>query len=251
MKVMLMAKTQLCTKYQLEHTLEPFGAAEATDNQQIALTAIRNCYSPLPPSEILWQEGAKYFGDDGAKGKRLFNHIARSGHTSTLEHIHFVFIIEDISRAALAQLTRHRHYGFSVKSQRYVKYGSEDKTSGFDYVTPTFRNTTAVHYAQTGVSGVSWGHAEDVYRSAMESAQEYYDKLREAGVPAEDARMVLPNAATTHIVMSGNLRTVLEFYSKRREGSGAQWEIAQLAETMRELVEDEEPWTKDFFEVNM
>lgn len=28
MKVMLMAKTQLCTKYQLEHTLEPFGAAE-------------------------------------------------------------------------------------------------------------------------------------------------------------------------------------------------------------------------------
>lgn len=161
--------------------------------------------------------------------------IVKSGHTSTLEHINFTFIIEDVSRALMAQLTRSRHMGFSIKSQRYVRYGSRDKVGGFDFVkAPSLDNND---------------EAEIIFYQAMYEAQKHYDELRAAGVPAEDARSVLPNAATTQIVMSCNLRAVLEFYQKRRTGKGAQWEIAELAEKIRELVEQEEPWTKNFFEV--
>lgn len=205
------------------------------NNEVTALTAIRNCYSPLKPSEIIDAEGEKYFGNGGAESSRLFNMIVNSKHTSTLEGISFVFIIEDVSRALMAQLTRSRHMSYSIKSQRYVKYGSRDKSGGFDFVkAPSLDNND---------------EAEMIFFQAMHEAQKYYDELRAAGVPAEDARSVLPNAATTHIVMSCNLRAVLEFYQKRRMGGGAQWEIATLAEKIRELVEQEEPWTKSFFEV--
>ena len=41
-----------------------------------------------------------------------------SGHESILEHVSFTFRIEGLSRAALAQLTRHRLASFDVQSQR-------------------------------------------------------------------------------------------------------------------------------------
>ena len=45
-----------------------------------------------------------------------------SGHRSVLEHVSFTFQAIGISRACLAQLTRHRLVSFSVESQRYVNY---------------------------------------------------------------------------------------------------------------------------------
>lgn len=244
MNVILMAKTQLTTQFFLDY-MPPVPVEEwATDNEYIALTAVRNCYSHLNPSEILYSEHDRYFKDKENGSQRLFKQIASSKHTSTMEHIHFTFIVEDISRAALAQLTRHRHFGFSVKSQRYVKHGSKDKTGGFGYVTPKSIKDGIRQLEPFGKE-----RTKDIYDDAMKQLQRAYDMLREAGVPAEDARNVLPNAATTHIIMSGNLRTILEFYGKRQKGRGAQAEIAELAETMRELVEESEPWTKDFFEV--
>ena len=46
--------------------------------------------------------------------------IMQSGHMSVLEHASFTFAVEGVSRALLAQLTRHRIASFSVQSQRYV-----------------------------------------------------------------------------------------------------------------------------------
>jgi thymidylate synthase (FAD) len=86
---------------------------------------------------------------------------------------------------------------------------------------------------------------EDYYGICTTNA---YDKLREAGVPAEDARAVLPNAAACNLVMTANLRALLEFYSKRKPGNGAQAEIASLAEALKDAVISVEPWTKPFFE---
>ncbi|WP_342468195.1 FAD-dependent thymidylate synthase [Bacillus sp. FSL W8-0920] len=212
----------------------------ATDGQVVALSAIRTCYSANKPSEIVAKEGAKYFGSkasDGGGGTdadRLFRQIVASKHTSTLEHLTFTFAIEGVSRALLAQLTRHRAgFSFSVQSQRYVRMGSGDRSGGFDYVVP---------------KEAKIGAAEYVFVSAMEAAQKAYDDLRKAGVPAEDARAVLPQAASTNLVMTVNLRALLDFYAKRRKGNGAQAEIADLAETLRQEVTEVEPWTAQFFE---
>ncbi len=204
------------------------------DSKAVSLIAIRTCYSPNKPSEILDLEGSKYFGDAEKEANRLINMIFKSKHTSTLEHVNYTFAVEGVSRSLLAQLTRHRHMSFSVQSQRYVKFGSHDKSGGFDYVVP-----------QTVLNGNDI--AVGVYMDAMEYLQDTYDSLRAAGIPAEDARMVLPNGATCNMVLTCNLRTFLEFYEKRKEGSGAQWEIAELAEKMRSEIVNVEPWIENLF----
>jgi thymidylate synthase (FAD) len=258
--VVLIAHTQLSAEFSAANAL----TADATDGAAVALTAIRTCYSPLKPSAIVATEGAKYFGSaasdggEGTEADRLIRHIVRSKHLSTLESLNFTFAIEGVSRSLLAQLTRHRvGFSFSVQSQRYVKFGSGDKSGGFDYVTPpsldgkttdTRRLTGFDEDAPEGSRSIFTDvSATDIFDEAMRDIQAVYDRLRRAGVPAEDARYVLPNAATTNLVMTANLRSLLDFYEKRKQGNGAQWEIAELAELLREKVAEVEPWADAFF----
>lgn len=254
MNVRLIAHTQLTTNEAMS-PLEPDDVIpyrDATDGQHVALTAIRTCYSPFKPTDIIATEGDKYFGasaSDGGTGTdadRLFRQIVKSKHTSTLEHITFTFAVEGVSRALLAQLTRHRvGFSFSVQSQRYVKLGSGDKSGGFDYVVPETIKNNRTRIAGDDDSEV---YAEWYFRKFMEYAQTTYDRLRAAGIPSEDARAILPNAAATNLTMTANLRALLDFYGKRRKGRGAQAEVANLAERLRECVVEVEPWTNQFFE---
>lgn len=259
MNVKLIAHTQLSEEFARE-TLDRMGVGGYYDDprehlphgsQVVALTAIRTCYSPLKPTEIVAKEGDKYFGqsatdgEEGTEADRLIRHIVASKHTSTLEHITYTFAIEGISRALLAQLTRHRvGFSYSVQSQRYVRFGSGDRSKGFDYVTPESVSVSTSSIEYEGESYTTNG----VFAHAMETLQEVYDVLRRAGVPAEDARMVLPNAAACNLVMTANLRALLDFYAKRKRGKGAQWEIAELAERLREEVVEVDQWAEKFFE---
>lgn len=244
MNVNLLAHTQLseCFKAILHDAEQARLLMKCTDGQAVGLSAVPTCYSANKPSEIVAKEGSRYFGNkatDGGKGTeadRIMRHIIASKHTSTLEHITFTFAIEGVSRALLAQLTRHRvGFSFSVQSQRYVRFGSDDKSGGFDYAIPE-------SVKAKGEDHVS--HFKDIMREFQYS----YDSLRRMGIPAEDARSVLPNAATTNLVMTVNLRSLLDFYTKRRKGNGAQAEIAELAEHLRNEVVKVEPWIDEFFE---
>lgn len=268
MNVKLIAHTTLSEQFAIENEIyalrENFIGSDgkhlqATDGEIVALTAIRTCYSANKPSEIFAKEGDKYFrnkasdGEGGTDADRLFRHIVRSGHSSTLEHVSYTFAIEGVSRALLAQLTRHRHLSFSVQSQRYVKFGSGDRSGGFDYVTPPSVGAQDVPETDR-YDGTRAPYREDplkayeVYAEFMAESQRTYDRLRAAGVPAEDARYVLPNAAACNFVMTGNLRALLELYRKRRRGAGAQWEIAELAERIREEITKVDEWVAPFFD---
>ncbi|AVO23060.1 thymidylate synthase [Bacillus phage Anath] len=211
----------------------------ATDGQMVALSAIRTCYSPNKPSEIVALEGEKYFkgkATDGGAGNdadRLIRHIVKSGHVSTLEHLTFTFSVEGVSRALLSQLTRHRvGLSFSVQSQRYVKQSSDSKHGGFDYVVPQ------------KVIDKGFAHMFDGY---MANIQAMYDQMIAWGVPQEDARAVLPQCATCNLVLTINLRALLDFYAKRMKGKGAQHEITQLAEKLKAGATEVEPWIESFF----
>ena len=74
-------------------------------------------------------------------------------------------------------------------------------------------------------------HAADVFEEAMDTARRAYDALLSLGVPAEDARYVLPNACETKIVVTMNARELLHFFSLRC-CNRAQWEIRQMAYLM-------------------
>ncbi len=154
-------------------------------------------------------------------------------HLSPLEHAGFTFALEGVSRALLAQITRHRLASFSVQSQRYVSEHSHKNSDGvFDYVIPPRIMALGEEYLQ-------------IYQQQMETIQGWYDfwlaKLEESGEPApEDARFVLPNAAETKMILTMNARELLHFFSLRC-CNRAQWEIRELATRMLSLVKEAAP----------
>lgn len=199
--------------------------AKTSDALKVAFTAIRTCYSPLEQIEVWNAEYDKYMAknDDHI---RLVKQIVSHGHTSTLEHVNFTFAVSGVSRALLAQLTRHRiGFAYSVQSQRYVR-----EREMFDFITPPSIEDTAE------------------YDKIMEEIYLGYKKLLDLGVKPEDARFVLPNAATTNITMTLNLRAFLDFYSKRNENTHAQWEIAGFAEELKRKIVEAEPWVATLME---
>lgn len=223
--------------------------AHTPEAKRVAFAAIRTCYSANTPSYLYASEFDEYENkrvidkqnDNSiiymADSDRLMRQIVSSGHTSTLEHIVFTFSIEGISRACLAQLTRHRIASYSVQSQRYVKQSTDSKHGQFDFITPDFSTCG------------NPDEALQIYNEAMNNAQEAYDALVKIGVKAEDARDVLPQSAETNLVMTINLRSLLNFYKLRNQNTHAQKEIAELAEHLKNAVVLFEPWTKFFFDM--
>lgn len=175
-----------------------------TENPVLAIEeAASNCYDSIP-----------------SKDGKILAHCVKSGHTSVTEFCNFTFHIEGVSRALLAQLTRHRHAGYAVRSQRYC---SED---GFKYVIPPSISANP--------------NALESYEAAMLYLQLTYNQLQQFGVPNEDARMVLPNSCETVIEVTMNLRALMNFMNERL-CTCAQWEIRQLAKIMRDLIIEQFP----------
>ena len=110
---------------------------------------------------------------------------------------------------------RHRIASFNQQSQRYVKF-----TDGLATIKP---ESVA---ADEGASAV--------FDEAVRAAIEAYERLLAAGIPAEDARYLLPNAAETKIVITMNVRELLHFFSLRC-CNRAQWEIRDMAHRMLDL----------------
>ena len=190
------------------------------DPEKTCALAARTCYSALGYEELRALVEEK---DQAAFLRR----IVASGHLSVLEHASFTFGISGVSRALLAQVTRHRIASFSVQSQRYV---SLDK--GFCYIVPPRIKALGAD-------------AEKEFARQMDEMQRWYvewqERLGGSGEGSnEDARFVLPNACETHITMTMNARELLHFFSLRC-CNRAQWEIREMAVEMLRLCKQAAP----------
>ena len=75
---------------------------------------------------------------------------------------------------------------------------------------------------------------------ALEEIDNCYEDLLSIGVAKECAANILPMASTTHIHVSGNLRSLLSFLNVRCDHH-AQKEIQDIALAMGMLIEEEMP----------
>lgn len=183
--------------------------------ERAVATAARLCYAPVGAKELMETMPPE-------RVQSVLSTIMKSGHFSTLEHVSYTFAVDGVSRALTHQLVRHRLASFNQQSQRYVKF-----TKGVETVTP--------HTAEENKE------AQAVFDEAIEAVIEGYQKLLDMGIPAEDARYLLPNAAETKIVITMNIRELLHFFSLRC-CNRAQWEIRELAHKMLELVKPTAPY---------
>ena len=149
------------------------------------------------------------------------HNILKQKHYSVLEHSSYTFLLTGISRADSHEIVRHRHFSFSQESQRFVMQSEPFQIS----VHPTIENEVGdlVKYADSVAKG-------------FEYANELYDELKESGFKhkqaAEAARQALPNAAAVTMVVTGNVRTWMEFVSKRDHPAAD----ASLQEIARQIV---------------
>ena len=183
-------------------------------------TACRTCYSADSPVNI-YENSA-----DEEKMLKLIKNVISSGHHSTIEHIQVSFAISNVSRACTHQLVRHRHMSFSQKSQRYVQEKGQ-----FDYIIPPTIDKNP--------------ELKEKFISFMGEISDKYQEFIEAGIPAEDARFVLPNAAASSVVASLNLRELIHL-AQLRLCTRAQYEIRCLVKAMCDALTVEEPWLKDY-----
>ncbi len=189
----------------LDYTPEP---------EKLVAAAARLCYSSQSADEIM-----DNFTPE--KVESFVQKLVSLGHESPMEHVSFTFAISGISRACSHQLVRHRiGVSFSQKSQRYVK------EKQFEYVTPP--------------KVAAKPELQEKFDKAMADAQAVYEELLAAGVPAEDARFVLPNAASTSLVVTMNVRSLWHFFQLRC-CNRAQWEIRALANAMLAEVREVAP----------
>lgn len=178
------------------------------------VTAIRATESPM---HLVSEAAGMCYGKDDYNPKRV-ERCLRNGHTSVAEHVSATFRIEGISRSCLAQLTRHRMASFSVMSQRYCTIEGGDDW----YVIPP--------------SVIEAGE-EVGFIAEVEKAAKAYHRLLAKGVKKEDARFLLPEATKTSLIMTINVRSLMNFLSLRLDKS-AQWEIRELANAMVQALKE-------------
>ena len=158
------------------------------------------------------------------------------GHGSVFEHAVWNFIITGVSRTFTHELIRHRAgFGYSQLSQRYVD------ESDVAFVEPDC-------IAEDG-------ELHEVWRSAVEHAQEAYVKLvaglerKFADVPdktlrrkmaRQAARSALPNATETKIFVTANARALRHFIELRCN-EHAETEIRAVAALVCEILQKESP----------
>ena len=202
------------------------------DPEMTIASAARLCYSPATIAQVQEKLTPEKAGE-------FVEMLAGLGHQSPIEHAVFTFGIEGVSRALLAQITRHRIASFSVQSQRYVRLDD------FRYVIPPeieaipeakaafieSMNEDARRYLDL-VQKLEDGHTARLMAEGLPEKQARAKASKQAN---EDARFVLPNACETKMVVTMNARSLQNFFHLRC-CNRAQWEIRQLAEEMLRLV---------------
>lgn len=211
--------------------------AHTPDPEKVIAAAAKLCYSNSTIETLYEKQTPEAV-------EKFLNMLNEIGHESPIEHCSFTFGIEGVSRAFLAQMTRHRIASYSVQSQRYVK------EKQFSFVTPP---EIAGNEDALSIFQKSMEDAIASYQKLADILQEKHLRtLTEAGLPEneakrkaekmaiEDARFVLPNACDTQMVVTMNARSLMNFF-RHRCCNRAQWEIRSVADEMLRLCREVAP----------
>jgi thymidylate synthase (FAD) len=179
--------------------------------------------------EVLQKNYPLFFGESKNKKKNKYISIITEDEGELYDPIHKSYTFEvHTNRAISHQIVRHRDLSFSQESQRYCNYSLNK-----------FNNE------------LNFNVNEEFYRRNKEFIDEIFSSIenkyieltkKHNGVSlekTEDVRMFLPNASATVIMITGRKPHFEDFFEKRIIPK-AQAEIREIAEKMKNLIEEEE-----------
>jgi thymidylate synthase (FAD) len=232
---------------------------EATQNpEELICKGARNDYMEEFVGDQTFEETMESVEGETteAKMQTLIGHLLDHGHFGPFEHPQATFAIKGISRSCMAQITRHRHVSFDVRSMRYVSFDDVDPADvreGELVVTPpsaTDPDWVGRNQKSGPVGEETAERREEVFNDAIENAVESYQELLDLGMPPEDARFVLPIGTKVNMVMSMNVRMLMHV-ADMRAAADAQWEIRQMTERILDLAEEWCPITFEHYNEHM
>ena len=199
----------------------------STDAETLTVYAGRSCYESWSRPNEKTREDKDY----------LRRTLFEQGHFSILEHASATFYLTGVSRALLAEITRHRHLSFSVMSQRFV-----NESDANIVIPPAAKESDAevVYHREDYYEDMAGPIPEALEWWGQEAVWNYetiVDALTGEGLPRkqarEAARAMLPNMVETKIVVTGNLRAWHEVI-ERRTAPDADAEFQQVAGLIRD-----------------
>jgi len=187
------------------------------------------------------------------RDKGLINYLMRDRHGSPFEHNSMTFYVH-APIFVFREFMRHRIASYNEESGRYRELRPVFYVPGAD------RNLVQV--GKTGSYEFTPGTPEQTQlvdtevRAVCTEAYASYQRMLEAGVAREVARMVLPVTIYSSMYVTMNARSLMNFLSLRtmREGthfpSFPQREIEMVAEKMEQFWVDLMPMTSASFNAN-
>lgn len=183
---------------------------------------------------IAWAARRSSENPDNPEYGKLFKYLLDHKHWSPFEHATASFEITT-SRAIAAQILRHRSFVFQERSQRYT-----DEILGFE---TSKARRQAVKNRQSSTADLDestefWW--DSMQRAVFNQTEGYYNAALKRGICREQARMLLPLAVQTNLVMTGNIRSWIH-YIELRGAEDTQQEHREIALAIRAQLTKELP----------
>ena len=165
---------------------------------------------------------------------KLLKYLIDNKHWSPFEMVDMVLEI-NTTRDIARQILRHRSFSFQEFSQRYQDVNKlEGMFESIELRSQCEDNRQSSSEIIDPSIPLSGGpiKAHKMIENHLLSAHNLYNRLLEAGVAREQARMVLPLATTTKIHMTGSIRSWIHFL-ELRDDEHAQKEIQLIAKEIK------------------
>ena len=198
-------------------------------------------------------ESASAGTEASTRDQGLINYLMRDRHGSPFEHNSMTFYVQ-APIFVFREFMRHRIASYNEESGRYKEL------SPVFYVPGPERNLVQIgktgHYEFIPGTAEQTALVEQETRTVSQHAYESYQRMLEAGVAREVARIVLPLNIYSSMYVTMNSRALMNFLSLRtkREGthfpSFPQREIEMCAEKMEDAWAQLMPYTDEAFNKN-
>ena len=177
---------------------------------------------------------------DNPDVSRLLSYCIKHGHWSIFEMASMCVEIKT-TRAIAPQILRHRSFSFQEFSQRYAAVTEEPKLGQMRLAGTTNRQSSKALPEYKELS-VDMQDALDRASLAVDGAHYAYNRMIEAGIAAETARMVLPLCTPTTMYMSGTIRSWIHYIQLRTQ-EDTQLEHREIADSIKALMAEHLPIT--------
>jgi len=201
--------------------------------------------SSASDSDVIWaarvstagEQSLEAVGSDASRAEGLINYLARERHGSPFEHTSMTFFVS-APIFVFREFMRHRIASYNEESGRYRELNP------VFYIPSTERRLVQIgkpgSYEFVEGTPAQYELSVALIKESCTLAYESYQKMLDAGVAREVARVVLPVTLYSSMYVTMNARALMNFLSLRtaREGSHfpsyPQREIEMVAELMEE-----------------